>query len=81
MANQKQAKEIREMVLDSVATLEHDALDLKGRTSEGLVFAVGEDFVVVRAIVKSETFDADAEILAFSEKLLKAEEKAKSKEK
>ena len=79
MATQKEAKQIRENVLALVAQLQDESMESLGRTSEGIVFAVGEEFVVVRAIVKSESFDADAEILAFSDKMQKAEAKAKEK--
>ena len=79
MATQKEAKQIRENVLALVAQLQDESMESLGRTSEGIVFAVGEEFVVVRAIVKSENFDANAAILAFSDKMQKAEAKAKEK--
>ena len=87
MANQKQAKQIRETILSQIQNQVFEGLEdgahaiPMGRTSEGIVYGIGNDYVVIRAIVKSETFDASGEIQAYAEKLAKAEEKAKTKEK
>lgn len=78
MADQKMAKELREGVLAQVEQrLEAD--EVMGRTSEGVLLKMGDDFVVVRAIVKAETFDAETALADFADKQLKAAEKAKEK--
>ena len=80
MANAKEAKVMRESVLAEVVEKLEGAVFV-GRTSEGALFQLGEDFVVVRAIVKSETFDADKALAEFVAKEKVAEEKALAKAK
>ena len=80
MANAKEAKVMRDGILGEVMEKLEGAAFV-GRTSEGALFQLGEDFVVVRAIVKSETFDADKALEEFAAKEKVAEEKALAKAK
>ena len=80
MANQKVAKELRSLVLGTVAETEIEGAEFLGFTSEGAVFAIGVDIVVVRAIVKAEGFDFNDAIAEYDEKLEKLE-KAKLEKK
>ena len=79
MANQKEAKVLRERVMEAVEAAGVEGMEVLGRTSEGVLLQVGEDFVVVRAIVKAETFEAEAAMAEFAEKQAKAEAKEKEK--
>ena len=80
MANQKVAKEIRENV--AVALSEMDlGMEYVGRTTEGSLFQVGEDYVVIRAIVKAESFDPNDAVAEYEEKQAKAKEREEAKAK
>jgi len=79
MATQKQAKEIREGLLGQIAEVTFEGAEYVGRTSEGAVFQVCEDFVAIRTIVKSETFDLEAEMADYAGKIAKAEKAAKER--
>ena len=84
MADQKTAKAIREFFGEVVQGTEFTGFDFVGITDEGSLFQNVEtgDFVVVRTIVKAETFDGFDAVQAHTEKLEKAAEKAaKSKAK
>ena len=77
--NAKEAKVVREGMLDVVGGADF-GMEFVGRTSEGALFRTnGGDHVVVRAIVKAETFDADAALQAFAEAQEKAAAKAAEK--
>jgi len=75
----KESKVVRESMLETVAGVEFEGMEFVGRTSEGALFRMGEDFVVVRTIVKSETFDADEALRKFNEAQEKAAAKAAEK--
>ena len=75
MANQKHSKELREQIYGMLDTLEFAGHEWLGRTSEGVAFQAGEDVVVVRAIVKSETFDVAEAIEDFAKKEAKRNKK------
>lgn len=84
MADQKQAKAIREFFGEVVRNTGFEGFVFVGVTDEGSLFqnVETEDFVVVRSIVKAETFDGFEAVQAHQEKLEKAAEKAaKSKAK
>lgn len=76
MANQKEAKVLREKVLNLVACMRGEELDYIGRTSEGVAFQSGEEVIVVRAIVKSEKFDVNEAVEEYERKIQEAKEKA-----
>ena len=77
----KTARATRETFVNAIAeTLDIHGAEFVGRTSEGALFAVGEeDFVAVRAIVKSDTFDADAALAEFQARLEAAAQREKEK--
>ena len=79
MATQKEAKVLRERVMEAVERAGVEGMEVLGRTSEGVLFGAEGEFVVVRAIVKAETFEAEAAMEAFAEREAKAEQKAKEK--
>ncbi len=79
MATQTQAKAIREGLLAQLVEVEFEGTEYVGRTSEGAVFRVGEELVVVRTIVKSETFDVEGAIADYAGKIAKAEKAAADK--
>lgn len=82
MANQKEAKVIRDSVGVLVSeTVKLEGFDFAGFTSEGAAFTDGTDVFVVRTIVKSETFDLQDAIRELAEKEAKAREKAAEKAK
>lgn len=81
MANQKEAKAIRETILSQIQHQVFEGVEEgthaipMGRTSEGIVYGIGGDYVIIRVIVKSENFNATGEIQAYADKLEKAKEK------
>ena len=79
MATQKEAKVLRERVMEAIETAGVEGMEVMGRTSEGVLFGAEGEFVVVRAIVKAETFEPEAAMEAFAEREAKAEAKAKEK--
>ena len=81
MANQKMAKELRTKVLETVAGTEIEGAEFLGFSTEGAVFGMGVDIVVVRAIVKAEGFDYEDAIAEYTEKLEKLEKARLEKEK
>lgn len=81
--NYKEAKATREAtynVLENVDFAEA-GLEYLGRVSEGNLYAKGGDFVVVRTIVKADTFDAEAALEEYKAKEIAAKEKAAKKAK
>lgn len=82
MANQKEAKVIREAVGNLVSeAVKYEGFEFAGFTTEGVAFTNGSDTFVVRTIVKSETFDLDDALAEFTEKQEKAKEKEAKKAK
>ena len=79
MATQKEAKVIRERVMEAIEAAGVEGMELMGRTSEGVLFGAEGEFVAVRAIVKAETFDAEAAMAELVEKEAKAAERAAAK--
>lgn len=80
MANQKEAKVIREAVGTMVAdVVKFEDFEFAGFTSEGAAFTNGTDTFVVRTIVKSETFDLEGAIAELVEKQEKARKAAEEK--
>lgn len=72
MATQKEAKVLREKVMGAVSEMVVDGMEFVGFTTEGVLFRADEEFVVVRAIVKSESFDPEAAMAELQDKLEKA---------
>ena len=81
MANQKVAKELRTEYLGTVAETEFEGGEFVGFTSEGAVFKNGSDVVVVRVIVKAETFDYATEVAEYEEKIRKQEQEKLNRKK
>ena len=81
MANQKVAKELRTTYLETVVGTEFEGGEFIGFTSEGAVFRQGSDTVVVRVIVKAESFDYESEVAEFEEKARKQKEEKLKKTK
>lgn len=73
--NAKEAKVVREQVIETVSGVDF-GMEYVGRTSEGALFRTAEgDHVAIRAIVKAENFDAEGALADF----VSAQEKAAAK--
>ena len=71
----------REMFMKALEGFEVEGFVFVGRVSEGAVFESDEGFVVVKPIVKKDTFDFDDALAEYEEKLVKAKEKEEAKAK
>ena len=77
-----EAKVVREGVLETLVDVKFDNMEYRGRTSEGAVFEYGEgEFVVIRAVVKSEKFDLNDALDEYAEKVAKTRERELEKAK
>jgi hypothetical protein len=83
MANQKEKNALRERTLENMMNSTFEGLSVLGRTTEGvLLHETDEDlFIVLKAIVKKEGFDAEDALAEFVEKEKAREEREKEKAK
>lgn len=83
MANQKQMRELRELIMHDLMNTEFPGFTFEGIVTDGVLLyhSEADSFIVIKPIVKKEGFEAEEALQEYQDKLVARAEKDAEKAK